>query len=140
MRKEKVYISGKITGVERKEYLARFRKAEQLVRERGYATVNPTRFLVCRWRWLYWLVGYELTMLYDLWRLWHCDRIYLIPGWMESRGARMESFTAYVMRVRRIPQDIKEAVDKRMTGWMEDNGFPVPTDEECKRKIKTRKS
>lgn len=132
MRKEKVYISGKISGVERKEYLARFAKAEELVKAKGYKTVNPTRFLVCRWRWLYRVMGYELTILYDIWRLWQCDRIYLIPGWMESRGARMESFTAYVMRIRRLPQNIKEDIDKHMAKWMTDNGFPVLTKEEYK--------
>ena len=132
-RKEKVYVSGKISGVGRKEYLARFAKAEALLREKGYKTVNPTRFLVCRWRWLYRIVGYERTLLYDIWRLWQCDRIYLIPGWMDSRGARIESFAAHVMRVRRLPMEIRKGIDDDMVKWMSENDIHVLTQAEFER-------
>ena len=27
----------------------------------------------------------------------HCQRIFLIPGWQDSQGARIESFTAHVL-------------------------------------------
>lgn len=54
MIKERVYISGPMTGLEREEYNARFMRAEQLLREEGYKNiVNPVRFLVNRWPWLF---------------------------------------------------------------------------------------
>lgn len=111
---EKVYIAGAITGLERVDYLVKFRRAEMLVKERGYKVVNPTRRGPGRWLWLYRLMGYRLTLLYDLWLVMRCDRIYLIPGWEESRGAKVESFVAYQMKVRRLPQDLKNEVDKLM--------------------------
>ena len=120
--KPKCYISGKMSGVQRAVYLERFGKAEELVREAGYQPVNPCRFAVCRWPWLYKLVGYRLTLLYDLWRLSQCDRIYLIPTWEQSTGAKIESFFAFQMptvadpqyHIRRLPQDIKDRIDKQM--------------------------
>ena len=129
-RKEKVYISGKISGLGREVYTGKFAKAEELVRAKGYKTVNPTHFLVCRWRWLYRIVGYERTLLYDIWRLWQCDRIYLIPGWMDSRGARIESFAAHVMRVRRLPMEIRKGIDDDMVKWMSENDIHVLTQAE----------
>lgn len=122
MRKPKVYISGKISGLERETYLARFSKAEELVREAGYEPVNPCRFAPCRWPWLYRLLGYRLTLLYDLWRLSQCDRIYMIPTWEQSTGARIENFFAFQMptvgdpsqHIRRLPYDIKNRIDKEL--------------------------
>lgn len=123
MIKERVYISGPMTGLEREEYNARFMRAEQLLREEGYKNiVNPVRFLVNRWPWLFRLMGYSLTLIYDLWRLSHCDRIYLLPDWEESRGAKVESFFAFNMpwridssrHIRRIPDDVRQRIDKKM--------------------------
>ena len=114
MKKERVYISGRMSGEEPSCYLARFARAAELLETAGYKAVNPTKFLPCRWLWVSRLMGYTLTLLYDLWRLSHCDRVYLIPGWMESRGACVESFYAYKMRIKRIPQDLKDEIDKRM--------------------------
>ena len=64
------------------------------------------------------------------WRLWQCDRIYLIPGWMDSRGARIESFAAHVMRVRRLPMEIKKGIDDDMVKWMSENDIHVLTQAE----------
>lgn len=100
MEREKVYISGPITGWERDEYMTRFAIAERGLLRRGFRVCNPTRLLVCRWPWLYRLVGYRLTLAYDLWQLMRCDAIYLMPGYINSRGARIEEQVAYYMKVR----------------------------------------
>ena len=118
-KKETVYISGKITGLQRSTYLSHFAHAEQLLRREGYRVVNPTRFAVCRWPWLYLLIGYEKTLLYDLWRMTHCQRIFLIPGWQDSQGARIESFTAHVLGIYRLPHGKKDELEKEMKEWME---------------------
>lgn len=118
-KKETVYISGKITGLPRATYLAHFAHAEQLLRREGYRVVNPTRFAVCRWQWLYRLIGYEKTLLYDLWRMTHCQRIFLIPGWQDSQGARIESFTAHVLGIYRLPHGKKDELEKEMKDLME---------------------
>jgi hypothetical protein len=51
---------------------------------------------------------------------------------MDSRGARIESFAAHVMRVRRLPIEIRKGIDDDMVKWMSENGFPVLTKEEYK--------
>ena len=102
---EKVYISGKMTGLEREEYRDRFREAERLIRAEGYhRIVNPIRVWTCRWKWLYKIIGYRLTLLYDLWLVLRCDRIYMIPEWNDSRGAKIE----------RLPQKVKDRLDAKM--------------------------
>ncbi len=91
MKKQpKVYLSGPISGLERDEYMARFAYAEELVRKDGYDVCNPTRLLPCRWPWLYRLMGYKLTLRYDIWHLKKCDRIFMLPGWVTSIGAIKE--------------------------------------------------
>ena len=121
MRRQKIcYLSGKISGLEREIYLARFAHAEEILKREGFAVINPTKFAPCRWPWLYNILGYELTLLYDLWHLWRrADRIFLIPGWQDSQGARIESFTAHVLGIYRLPQGKKDELEKEMKEWME---------------------
>lgn len=100
----KIYISGQISSLPREHYMDRFQLAEQKLRELGYVNiVNPTRIWACRFprfhRFLVRLLGerraYSAILLYDLWLLMGCQRIYKIPGWKASRGAQIESATAY---------------------------------------------
>lgn len=121
MINEKIYISGQMTGLEREEYQDRFKEAERLVRGEGYnRIVNPIRVWACKFPWLYKLVGYRMVLLYDLWLLLHCNRIYLIPGWEKSRGAKIESFVAYNSMIRRLPQEEKQKIDQQMTKFIGD--------------------
>ncbi len=98
-RTDRVYISGRMSGVAREEYLQTFKTAEKLLRKKRFVhIVNPIRVWVCRWPWM-WLflagvtsehTAYTLVLLYDLWLLSRCDTIYMMPGWRESRGANIE--------------------------------------------------
>ena len=108
MSKDKrIYISGPMSGVPRDQYLEMFRRAEQSLRDRGYQRiVNPIRVWACRWPWLYRIVGYRLTLLYDLWLLMRCDQIYKLPGWQQSRGANIESSVAYHFKIWPVPDNI----------------------------------
>ena len=108
MSKDKrIYISGPMSGVPREQYLKMFRRAEQSLRDRGYQRiVNPIRVWACRWPWLYRIVGYRLTLLYDLWLLMQCDQIYKLPGWQQSRGANIESCVAYHFKIWPVPDNI----------------------------------
>ena len=97
MSKDKrIYISGPMSGVPRDQYLEMFRRAEQSLRDRGYQRiVNPIRVWACRWPWLYRIVGYRLTLWYDLRLLKRCTHIFMVgPGWRDSRGARLERMKA----------------------------------------------
>ena len=106
-RKKKVYISGPISGhidtwEGKRDVAFRFRKHERALKKEGYEVVNPTRFLLFRWGWLYRLVGYRLTLLYDLWRLSRCDAIYQLPGGYHSRGCNIEWEWAEQMNMEKI--------------------------------------
>lgn len=104
-----------MSGVPREQYLEMFRRAEQSLRSNGYTkVVNPIRVWVCRWPWLYRIVGYRLTLLYDLWLLTHCDLIYKIPGWKESRGANIESCVAYHFKIWSVPFSQTKKLDKKL--------------------------
>ena len=119
-RNARVYISGPMSGLKREQYMEMFRRAEQSLRDRGYQRiVNPIRVWACRWPWLYRIVGYRLTLLYDLWLLTRCDLIYKIPGWKESRGANIESCMAYHFKIWPVPKQDIAKLDKKLAKLQE---------------------
>ena len=116
---KRVYISGQMTRLPREEYLARFAKAEKLLKEQGYTVVNPTKFFICRHLWTYRIVGYVGALLYDLWRLNQCDLIYKMPGWKQSRGANIESCWAFHMGAYLLPPKTRSAIDLKLAKFAE---------------------
>ena len=90
MKHNRIYISGPISGLKREQYMRNFKETEVVLQWEGLAPVNPTRFLPCRWPWLYRLMGYKLTLLYDLFFLMRCQGIFMLEGWQGSRGANIE--------------------------------------------------
>ena len=109
-----------MSGVPRQQYLEMFRRAEQSLRSQGYTkVVNPIRVWACRWPWLYKIVGYRLTLLYDLWLLTRCDLIYKIPGWRDSRGANIESCVAFHFKIWPVPQSDIKRIDKKLAKLIE---------------------
>ena len=77
----RVYISGPITGID--DYVAIFQSYVSLLCSKGYDVVNPASVEGPDWTW-------EQFMQYDLALLRECDGIYMLPGWTNSRGARIE--------------------------------------------------
>lgn len=106
----KIYISGSISGLSRREYMSRFADVEEMLRVRGYRVCNPTRLLPCRWAWVYPLMevllgktlAYRLTLAYDLHHLRKCDGILMMWGHGRSRGARLERLQARKWRIKSI--------------------------------------
>lgn len=116
---KKVYISGRISGLPRDQYMRLFFISASMLKKKGYEPVNPTRFWLSKWyKQLTKVLGhktaYNLTLFYDLWRLIHCDLIYKIPGWQQSRGANIESCVAYHYKVWPINKDVIAKIDKRL--------------------------
>ena len=96
MKKEKVYISGKISGLPIEEARARFAESEAYLRGLGYRTCNPLKMRLCVW-----LAshcgkrGYRLCLLLQIvWMMLTCDIIYMQRGWEESYGAMLERAAA----------------------------------------------
>lgn len=109
---ERIYISGPMTGLTREQYAERFRLAEAMLRRNGYTKIiNPIRVWSCRFRWLFRIVGYRLTLLYDLFQLTRCQRIYKMPGWRKSRGAQIESCVAYHFGQYTLTKPLRDIID-----------------------------
>ncbi len=88
--KKSVYISGKITGCDEIATRERFKKVQKELEGKGYEVVNPfdaTDEFVKEF-------GGNLSwgdaMICCLVSLNHCDEIYMLDGWADSPGARIE--------------------------------------------------
>ncbi len=86
MEKKKVYISGKITGLDYNYAYDRFAVAEAVIKEElKYEVVNPMKAVPLDEK-----KTWEDYMLKDIELLFNCDMIYMLDNWHESKGARIE--------------------------------------------------
>ena len=93
---KRVYLSGRMSGLSECEWRMRFAKARGWVWCRYQMDcVNPADTIIALHPWLYRIVGYRLTLAYDLWLLKHCTHIHMVgDDWQQSRGARLERMKA----------------------------------------------
>ena len=92
-----IYISGKITGTE--DYEKRFAKAEAELEAKGFIVLNPVR----TGKWLERYLAPEVPtwiqyMKQDIKAMMSADCIYMLKGYRESKGARLELFLAKVLK------------------------------------------
>lgn len=81
---EKIYISGKITGLEIHEAFQRFDEADTELTIKGFEVVNPMTIEHNHDKsWL----NYMKT---DLKALLDCNAIYMLSNWTDSKGAEIE--------------------------------------------------
>ena len=98
----KVYISGPMTGLPDLNFPAFNRAAEELraagyeVRAEGFEVVNPAELNPDP------NTPYSECMRKDLRALLDCDAIALLPGWENSRGAKMEFEVAQICAMKVI--------------------------------------
>lgn len=84
----KIYISGKISGTDLTKTRKRFAAAAKVTKRLGYEPVNPfENGLSEHDRW-------DAHMLKDIADLLQCHAIYMLQGWQESKGARIEYYIA----------------------------------------------
>lgn len=80
----KIYISGKISGLPLDEVRAKFEWAAYQIKSFGHEAMNPlNNGLDPSEHW-------NKHMIADIALLLECDAIFLLPDWMNSRGARIE--------------------------------------------------
>lgn len=81
----RIYISGKITGLDIKEAQAIFSAKEAALREAGHVPVNPMEEVPYEpdWTW-------EQYMVEDIRLLLACEAICMLDNWKDSKGARCE--------------------------------------------------
>lgn len=84
----KIYISGKITDLPTEECTAKFEQAERQIEAFGHEPVNPLKNgLPAGSTW-------EEHMSRDIYVLLQCDGIYMLKGWNDSKGSRIEAYIA----------------------------------------------
>ena len=92
----RIYLSGKITGLDKEVYTRQFARAETFYKTSGFEVMNPVK------------IGEEILkrnpsatwedfMAEDIKALESCTHIALLEGWEESKGAKMEKAEAEKM-------------------------------------------
>jgi hypothetical protein len=101
-RGAKCYIAGKITGMDISESKKQFAQAQAALEELGYDTVNP--HALCA----------DIDSLPEEQRAWGnymsrclaalalCSHIYMLPNWVDSKGAKVEHAAALGMGIKRV--------------------------------------
>lgn len=89
----KVFISGKVSGLPYLVAYGNFANAERTLAAMWYEVVNPMKICKEHWSW-------ARCMIKCLWAIYFCDKIYQLPNWQESRGARIEYKWAKLLRKR----------------------------------------
>lgn len=84
MNKGKIYIAGKVTGLNYREAFTQFKKIEKELIAQGYEIVNPLETVSSDSSW-------EDAMKICIRELTSCHGIYLLPNWYQSRGAKLEA-------------------------------------------------
>lgn len=87
---KKVYISGKITGIEN-EAPELFAKAEKELQSKGFETVNPLTLNHQHDK------SWHSYMKEDIKALCDCDIIYMLSNWKDSKGAIIENEIAIMI-------------------------------------------
>lgn len=79
----RIYISGKMTGLNKEEYRGKFKKAQKYLIKAGHKPINPARLDVYE-------LNYKDFLTIDLILLKSCEAIYMLDNWKESSGAKWE--------------------------------------------------
>ena len=85
MEKQKIYISGKITGLKPVVAKQNFKTIENQIKKEGNIAVNPFNVLPFEEHYTW-----RDYMKADIKALVECDAIYMLPDYKDSKGALLE--------------------------------------------------
>ena len=88
----KIYISGKIFGIENEAYKL-FEIAEKELRLKGFNVINPMKLKHNHDK------SWKSYMKEDIKALCECEKIYMLLNWMESKGASIEHNIAFILGI-----------------------------------------
>lgn len=91
--KHKLYLTGPMTGVKRKNY-AEFNWAAWLLRQDGYEIVNPWELDYEDKKSITW----ENFLRRDIAAMMACTGVATLPSWKKSRGSRLEVYIAKALK------------------------------------------
>lgn len=101
-----IYISGPMTGIEDHNFPAFHSEAARL-RALGYFVVSPAEFANIGKSW-------EACLRFDLIQLClSCDTVALLPGWINSKGARLERDVGERLAMKIV--DASDIIERNMT-------------------------
>ena len=89
IKKERIYISGPVTGLDPYYVKGLFTIAENKLKNEGLRPVSPIRYIAIDREWRQ-AMGIALSLLIS------CEGIYMLPGWEKSEGATCELFYALI--------------------------------------------
>lgn len=98
MRREKIYIAGRVTGLPYDEVREKFARAETMLLNKGYNPVNPLRHVNCK-------ASAADAMKVCIPLLCECTAIFLLSDWIYSEGAKIEAYTARYTQKRVINEE-----------------------------------
>ena len=81
----KIYISGKISGLDRQETIDKFEEASEYLKHCTFEVSNPMEF--CEYKDGKTWENYMIECVAELIK---CDAIYMLNDWSQSKGARIE--------------------------------------------------
>lgn len=97
MSKKKVYIAGKVSGLPIAETTMKFGKAQKELEAQGYEVVNPLAVVCEQGDGFH--TDWQTAMRLCIKELLHCDAIYLLPDFDQSKGARLEQRIARELEI-----------------------------------------
>ena len=83
---KRVYISGQMSGLNKSEYTAHFKKAAKYLQSKGYDPVDPSK-ICCGVN-----ISYADLLLVDMKTIMDCGTIFMLDNWPNSKGATAEYY------------------------------------------------
>lgn len=84
MKKDRIYLSGRISGLEPSEYKAAFSKRQRELEECGFEVVNPLNNGLPEDATTHEHMRADFALLLG------CDAAYFMEGWLRSAGCKVE--------------------------------------------------
>lgn len=101
----KIYISGKITGLDLETAKRNFKEVEEIITEMGHEPINPFNIMPYDPK-----LTWSDYMAADLKELLDCKAIFMLENWRESKGAKIEYAVAVELKliIKHLPITIGE--------------------------------
>ncbi len=102
----KVYIAGKISGLNHLKTAEKFMRAEQRLTRLGFQVINPMNLV--RDPSANWILAMRVCIST---MMWECSSIYLLHDWKLSKGATLEYQIANELQFTLVTEDMLQNIE-----------------------------